>query len=102
MLESNGYRVLEAASGGEALLRCEQHSGAIHLLLTDVVMPNMSGPQLAERLALLRPGIKELFLSGYTGEAVMHHGILNTDKPFLQKPYKPDELAKKVREVLDQ
>ena len=102
VLESNGYTVLEAKNGGEALLLCEQFKGTIHLLATDVIMPQMSGPQLAGRLARLQPGMKVLYLSGYTDDAIVHHGVLDPDTPFLQKPFSPQALRSKVREVLDQ
>lgn len=92
--------MLTANNGGDALLRCEQHTGPIHLMVTDVVMPHMSGRQLAEQLAPLRPDMKVLYLSGYTGEAIAHHGILDPNVPFLQKPFTPDGLARKIREVL--
>jgi two-component system cell cycle sensor histidine kinase/response regulator CckA len=102
VLERNGYKVLEARHGAEALMICQQYQGPIHIMVTDVVMPNMSGRQLADRLSALRPGIRLLFLSGYTDEAIVHHGVLDGDTPFLQKPFVPDALALKVREVLDQ
>jgi FixJ family two-component response regulator len=73
----------------------------VQLLITDVVMPNMSGPQLAQRLRGIRPGLKVLYLSGYTDDAIVRHGILEGEAPFLQKPFSPDSLAQKVREVLD-
>jgi two-component system, cell cycle sensor histidine kinase and response regulator CckA len=101
-LESNGYQVLEAANGAEALLIGEQHTGRIHFLLTDLVMPGINGRALAEQLAPLRPELKVLFLSGYTDDAVIRHGGLEAGKAFLQKPFTPDALARKVREVMDE
>jgi PAS domain S-box-containing protein len=102
VLQMQGYTVLEARNGGEGLLLCRQHQGPIHIMLTDVVIPHMSGPALAEYLAPLRPDMKVLFLSGYTDDAIVHHGVLAQGTPFLQKPFMPAALAKKVREVLDQ
>src|SRR5205823_5313622 len=98
VIEEQGYKVLEACSGPDALDVCRQHSGPIHLLVTDVVMPQMSGPQLAQQLAALHPETRLLFLSGYTGGAMAHHGILEAGTAFLQKPFAPEALAKKIRE----
>ncbi len=100
LLERSGYRVFEARNGDEALRVCEQHRESIHLLLTDVVLPMMNGMQLAERLTSGRPDMKVLFMSGYTGEAIAHHGVLLSGSAYLQKPLTPEKLTRKVREVL--
>lgn len=101
VLESYGYRVLMAASGGAALLVCERHKERIHLLITDVVMPEMSGRELSDRLAQIRPEMKVLYMSGYTDNAIVHQGILDAGAHFIQKPFSPNVLARKVREILD-
>lgn len=99
-LESVGYTVLEAASGQEALLRAKDFTGMIHLLLSDVVMPEMSGTTLASQMVLLRPGIRIIFTSGYTDETIARQGVLDPGVAFIQKPYRPKALARKIREVL--
>jgi CheY-like chemotaxis protein len=101
VLEGQGYFVLEASDGAEALAVAGRHEGPIHLLLADVVMPVMGGRQLAERLLASHHELKVLFQSGYTDDAVVRHGILHEKVHFLQKPYSPAALAAKVREVLD-
>jgi PAS domain S-box-containing protein len=101
ILEMGGYRVLEAASGEEALTLFKQHEGQIDLIMTDVVMPQMSGRELAQSLEVLHPGIKVLYMSGYTDDAIVRHGLLDQEIAFLQKPFTPDALMRKVREVLD-
>ncbi len=95
-----GYTVLEARHGDEALLLCERHRQRIHLLLTDVILPQLNGRQLAVRLAVLHPEMQILYMSGYTENAVVHHGILRAEVHFLQKPFKVKTLLQKVREVL--
>jgi PAS domain S-box-containing protein len=101
-LERHGYRVLEAPSGEAALDLAQRYSGRIHLLLTDVVMPGMSGRTLALRLAPLRPGMRTIYMSGYTDEAITRHGVLEPGVRYVQKPFSPDALVRRVREVLDE
>jgi len=100
VLAGRGYRVLEAVRGEEAIRMAAEHRGRVHLLLADVVLPEMSGPQALEQIRLRQPNMKVLFMSGYTDEAMAHHGILDSGAPFLQKPFLPETLARKVREVL--
>jgi PAS domain S-box-containing protein len=100
-LRGRGYRCLEASDAGEALRLVHQEQGPLDLVITDVVMPGMSGGGLGDRLALLRPGLPILYTSGFTDEEVIRRGMLEHGRPFLQKPCTPDELAQKVREVLD-
>jgi PAS domain S-box-containing protein len=99
-LESLGYTILDARHGAEALKVCERHDGPIHLLITDVVMPGMSGRELAAQLLSTRPRTRVLYMSGYTDDAVVLHGVLAEDVAFLQKPFTELTLARKVREVL--
>ena len=101
VLESTGYRVIEARNGPEALEAARRHAGGIHIVVTDVVMPGMSGRELVEQLAKDHSGVRILYMSGYTDDAVMRHGIVESGVAFLQKPFSPLALARKVREVLD-
>jgi PAS domain S-box-containing protein len=101
ILEMSGYHVMAVANGGEALLTCERYEGAIRLVLTDVIMPQMSGRELGERLAVIHPEIKILFMSGYTDNAIVHHGVLDAGVNFIGKPFNAAGLTLKVREVLD-
>jgi two-component system, cell cycle sensor histidine kinase and response regulator CckA len=100
-LKRNGYEVLEANHGNGALAVCEGHQGPIHLLATDVVMPNLGGRELAERVAPMHPEMKVLFMSGYTKNVIIHHGALNNTMHFLEKPFTANILLKKVRALLD-
>jgi DNA-binding NtrC family response regulator len=102
VLERQGYKVLAARQGAEALLMCKQHKGPIHLMLTDVVMPGMNGHELAKRLESLHPEMKVLYMSGYTDDAIVHHGVLGKGMNYIQKPFTVNGLTKKVREVLEQ
>lgn len=101
ILTMHGYKVLEASNGEEALKISQKYSEPIHLLLTDVIMPQMSGPDLSARIAALRPEIRMLFMSGYTDRAIMHNSMLDKRAAYIQKPFTPSSLARKVREVLD-
>jgi len=100
ILASQGFQVLEAADGEEALALAARHTGDIHLLLTDVVMPNIGGAELARRLREDRPGLRVLFMTGYSAEAVASHGVLAPDSSLLQKPFTTEELLVGVREAL--
>src|SRR5205807_5601480 len=98
---SSGYTVLAARNGAEALEIVAQHPSKIHLMITDVVMPGMNGRELAQHARARRSYLKVLYVSGYTGEAVLQHRLLEPGVAFLQKPFTPDVLARKTREVLD-
>ena len=100
VLEAQGYTVLVASNGQEAMQTAAQHVGPIDLLLTDVVMPGMSGRELAEALAPSHREMKVLFMSGYTDDAIVHNGVLDPDMEFLQNPATPEAIARRVREVL--
>jgi two-component system, cell cycle sensor histidine kinase and response regulator CckA len=101
ILRERGYAVLEASNGIEALSIAQEYSGDIDLVLTDTVMPEMGGKELVSRITAVRSGIRVLYVSGYTDNAIAHHGILDSDIAFLQKPFSIESLARKVREVLD-
>jgi len=101
MLEGYGYKVITAENGKEAMKIAESHDAPIHLLVTDVVMPGMSGRALAEKLQEKVPKLKVLYMSGYTDNAIAHHGVLKKDVDFIQKPFTRERLASKVREMLD-
>jgi two-component system cell cycle sensor histidine kinase/response regulator CckA len=96
-----GYKVLESRHGGEALLICERHQEPIHLMVTDVVMPQMSGKELSDRLTLLHPEMKVFYMSGYTDSDLAPYGVLDSMQTLIPKPFRPLDLVKKVREFLD-
>src|SRR5207237_3754219 len=100
ILERNGYRVLEANDASTALKVSADHEGPIHLLLTDVVMPKMSGRELAEKLLQSRPEAKLIFMSGYTEHAILHQAAIQRGAEILQKPFSPHALARKIRDIL--
>ena len=101
MLTDLGYTVIEASNGIEAVRLCEQHERPIHLLLTDVIMPGMTGKDLADRVRALKPELKVLYMSGYTDDTISRSGVLDRSTAFLQKPFSQEGLASKVRDVLD-
>ncbi|WP_319575914.1 PAS domain S-box protein [uncultured Desulfobacter sp.] len=101
MLERNGYKILAASTPGEAISIAREHTGKIHLLMTDVVMPEMNGRDLAKNILSLYPNLKRLFMSGYTANVIAHHGVLDEGVNFIQKPFSKQDLAIKIREVLD-
>jgi len=102
MLEECGYRVIEANRGQEALEICEQSDCKIDLLMTDVVMPGISGRKLAEKLTAILPGLKVLFTSGYTNDVIIKYGITETRSNFIQKPFTFENLSKKVRNIIEE
>jgi two-component system cell cycle sensor histidine kinase/response regulator CckA len=101
ILESRGYRVLSAPDATQAFALSDQHAGPIHILVTDVVMPGLSGSQLARQLVRRRPELLVLYISGYPEDSIAHHGVLSADQHFLQKPFPPGQFLEKIREVLD-
>jgi len=100
VLATHGYRLLEASNGGEALLISERHAGPIHLMLTDVVMPGMTGKELADRLRPLRSNMRVLFMSGYSDDVITTRVVLGEGIDYIAKPFTPEELVGKVRELL--
>ena len=101
MRETLGYTVVAAGTPGEAITIAQEYTGDIDLLLTDVVMPEMNGRDLANNILLLYPNLKGLFMSGYTANVIAHHGVLDEGVNFIQKPFSRKKLSAKVREVLD-
>jgi CheY-like chemotaxis protein len=100
VLEMSGYDVLTAANGEGALLICERFNSKIDLLLTDMVMPRMGGQELSSRLLELRPGTRVLYMSGYSENAIIHHGVIEEGTDFIEKPFSPEALTRRIREVL--
>jgi CheY-like chemotaxis protein len=100
MLERAGFNVVQASDGADALRVLAEHTGPVHVLVTDVVMPGVGGPELARRLREVRPELPTLFISGYTEEGVRTQGGLHSDAAYLEKPFSPEELVRKVRECL--
>ena len=101
-LELLGYAVIEACDGSEAIAACEWRDRPVDLLITDVIMPLMNGPELVQRIAAIRPDLRVLFMSGYTDRALIHQGLRRSGTAFLQKPFTPEALARKIREILDE
>jgi CheY-like chemotaxis protein len=99
-LVDHGYTVLDAISAREAVTFCERHKGLIHLMISDVILPQMSGRELAKRVQELRPKMRVIFMSGYADDAVAHHGILEAGHVFVEKPFVPAAMVRKVREIL--
>jgi len=102
MLKRQGYNVLPADTPGEAMRLARKHADPIHLLITDVIMPEMNGQDLAKNLLTLYPNLKRLFMSGYTADVIAHHGVLDEGVHFILKPFVLKEFSVKVREVLNQ
>jgi DNA-binding response OmpR family regulator len=100
-LQDRGYSVLEADCGAEALRLAGEYDGPIDIVLTDIILPEMSGRRLAESLRTLHPGARLLFMSGFTAHEVVRQGLIESGAPFIEKPFAPEKLASRVREVLD-
>jgi DNA-binding NtrC family response regulator len=102
MLTRQGYTVLESSTPEEALAFCHRDPGSIHLLLTDMVMPQTTGPELAEKLKVLQPTMKVLYMSGYTNHPILRREVLQDGMSFIQKPFTAGSLGRKVRSLLDE
>ena len=100
LLEKNGYAVLDAAGGEEAIAAVADRGTAISLLITDVVMPKMSGRELAEKILALCPEMRLLYVSGFTDDSIVHHGVTTRAINFIQKPFRAEEFLRKIREIL--